>query len=689
MPKILIRVPGTFRVSRISQVFGMTRKSRILTKSRVFRVSRLVITVSTYKYEPLLDETSIRVLTLDPGKDCDPLTGTIKVIRLHNLDSTSGSTYNASLSANEVIRWTPDIPYEAISYVWGADVKNHIVLLNGKPHQITANLSDALYQCRQTDEFRVLWADSICIDQDQLEEKNHQVYMMGHIYASSQRTLICLGTDPDNRDHARDALGVISNANRMIQEEFKRQGFSWKLNSFPQPLPEDPLVNDSRWQSVDILLRLPWFQRGWVVQEAALGREARAIWADCKITLIDVFRAQIWYNTRAQRAIRSDLVAGSTSLLFLQTLFHQRKAEARVFGPSKTLDHSLETLWALEQARKLDLSDPRDKIYAFMALPFVKNPMPALRPNYEQPCFEVYREFALKYLDNTSDLNILSHVTHEEVNGESIHGTCGSCWVPQWDRRAWNTPSPSFDMNFGQPSAEPAEFKIIHGEDDGSTTLQVRVVMFDSIKLISKRIEDSMTMEDLMGLWSLWSKQTGSTVASRKVEPSPDNNSLAFLCALTNGYFSGANLENWAEMLKSYSRFLQESKQQDPFSPGSAQMSRDIQFCHQELMGIADDSHLFLLERGYYGLGSWAIKQGDFCAFIFGVQTPIILRKVPDAGVCHYKVIGPAFVVSKHLNELGILQRLNRKKIWVNWVKLCGFEGWADWGLKEETIILL
>lgn len=645
-----------------------------------------------YEYQPLPDEDSIRVLILAPGKNDEPLSGVLKMIRLSNRRQTLRSAPRAhkrrkTSSESEVIRWTPETPYEAISYVWGPDVKDHIILLNGKTHQITANLSDALYQCRQTDKSRVLWADSICIDQDKPKEKNHQVYIMGRIYASSQRTLICLGTDCHKRDHARDALGVISDANQMIQEEFQRPGFSWEPNSFPQPLPEDPLVNDSRWQSVDILLSLPWFSRGWVVQEAALGREAWIIWAECKFELLDLMRVQTWYNKRAQGADMSQIVGGNTSLLFRQIFYHGRKTEARVFWDSGTRIDDLNILLALDFSRKLGLSNPHDRIYAFMALPFVKNPMPVLRPNYEQPHLKVYRDFAMRYLDNTSDLNILCYVTYEEVKGESIHSTLRSSWVPRWDRRAWQAPHST--KNFGQASTEPADFMIMRGTDDASAILQVRVVIFDSIKFVSRRIEYSMTIKDLIVLWSRWSKQAGSAIASRQLKPSPDNHSLGFLRVLSTGKFAGVNVEEWVEMLKSYSRFLQESKQEDPLSPGSGQVSRDIQLCHRHLMDMAHDSHLFLFERGYYGLASWAIKEDDVCAFVFGVHCPIILRKIPDAAAHHYKVIGPACVVSKHLNTLGVPLGLHEWDVWDNWDQLCKFEGWTDSGLKEEKIILL
>lgn len=689
MPKILIKVSGVFRVSQMFQVVRMTREPGVFTKTRVFRVSGLVKTVSTYKYKPLPDEKSIRLLTLDPGKDDDPLTGTLEVIQLHNPIPTSGWMHEAHSSATEVSRWIPDNPYEAISYVWGSSKKFHTILLSGKLHPITANLSDALHQCRYQDQPRVLWADSICIDQDKLEEKNPQVYMMGRIYASSQCTLICLGTDPDNRGHARDAYGLISDANQMIQETFNSPGFSWELNCFPRPPPDDPLVKDSRWQSVVILVDNPWFSRGWVVQEAALGREASMLWAGCEIAVLDFLRVYTWHHRRLLDESHS--MIHSINLLFAQIYMHESNAEGRTFFESDDRIEDPDIMESLHRARWLRLSDPRDRIYAFMALPFVRKQMPALHPNYNQPHLELYQELAKKYLKETSDLNLLSYVLHKETKGQSPDGTTGSSWVPRWDRTAWRPLDGAVGQNFGKMSAEPVEIVILDGENNQSASLQVRAVIFDSIKLLFPQVHRTMTIENLITLWSHWSKKVGPATASRKHKPSSEHDSMELLTALSSGLWDGTPTTEgeWADMLKSYSRVLQNSTTSSG-SPGSPQIPLKIQTCHRRLMVYAQYGRVFLLGRGYYGLGpDWDIKEDDVCAFVFGVRDPLILRKVSEAGAHHYKVISPAFVVSKKVDKFDKLRGLNQWNAWDNWDDLCELEGWADWGLREEKIILL
>lgn len=60
---------------------------------------------------------------------------------------------------------------------------------------ITQNLHTSLLQTRLADRTRRLWADFICINQDDHKEKGHQVGIMSRIYSEVRKVLICLGPD--------------------------------------------------------------------------------------------------------------------------------------------------------------------------------------------------------------------------------------------------------------------------------------------------------------------------------------------------------------------------------------------------------------------------------------------------------------------------------------------------------------
>ncbi len=58
------------------------------------------------------------------------------------------------------------------------------MMLNGKIHRIRQNLHAFLFAV-QGNEPPVLWIDAICIDQSSIQERNHQVTMMGSIYSQA------------------------------------------------------------------------------------------------------------------------------------------------------------------------------------------------------------------------------------------------------------------------------------------------------------------------------------------------------------------------------------------------------------------------------------------------------------------------------------------------------------------------
>ncbi|KAF3760555.1 HET-domain-containing protein, partial [Cryphonectria parasitica EP155] len=172
-----------------------------------------------YQYRPLPDGDYIRVLILEPGCGNEPLVCSLKATDLSDTETR--------------------IEYEAVSYAWGSGTKDQALLVNNSLCIITRNLRRALEQTRYTDKQRRLWADSICINQHDLAEKGHQVGLMARIYSESSCALICMGSAVAHRAAAIELSGLVSDVNHMI------------------------------WKSVGRLLSLPWFRRGWVVQEAA------------------------------------------------------------------------------------------------------------------------------------------------------------------------------------------------------------------------------------------------------------------------------------------------------------------------------------------------------------------------------------------------------------------------------------
>jgi hypothetical protein len=66
--------------------------------------------------------------------------------------------------------------YHALSYEWGDPTSiSRNILINGENITIRENLWWALWHLRDQMTEIVLWVDALCINQDNLEERNHQV----------------------------------------------------------------------------------------------------------------------------------------------------------------------------------------------------------------------------------------------------------------------------------------------------------------------------------------------------------------------------------------------------------------------------------------------------------------------------------------------------------------------------------
>lgn len=123
--------------------------------------------------------------------------GEFRLLRLH--PGNTGDAIHCSLVIDNV-----DTPssYEALSYVWGAQQPAQNILLSDEigsaftpptRFQVGPNLYSALHHLRAQDTPLLLWVDALCINQQDNEEKNHQIKSMGAIFSKAWNVVIYLG----------------------------------------------------------------------------------------------------------------------------------------------------------------------------------------------------------------------------------------------------------------------------------------------------------------------------------------------------------------------------------------------------------------------------------------------------------------------------------------------------------------
>lgn len=131
---------------------------------------------SPFKHRTLdRTQASIRLLHLAPGLSPE---GLIQCIISHST--------------------IPEASYACLSYRWGEPKPSHRISVHGQPFEVGQTLFDFLDMFRQDtrSEKEPLWIDALCIDQDRVQERNHQVAQMGRIYSSASVVYVWLGKSP-------------------------------------------------------------------------------------------------------------------------------------------------------------------------------------------------------------------------------------------------------------------------------------------------------------------------------------------------------------------------------------------------------------------------------------------------------------------------------------------------------------
>lgn len=220
-------------------------------------------THSPPSYKPLPQPQSYcRLLCILPGRISDPVVCTTSVI---NLTEAAGR-------------------YDALSYCWGSQDRTRPITCDKASFNITPNLESALKRLRAPDIARSFWVDQLCIEQDNLQEKEQQVGLMADIYRRSCKVVIWLGDEGDESRKASkiidrllrlDPIPSLMNNDRDHDIAPKKRGSiaSDQLKSHGLPGPKD-----TGWQELRSLLSRPWFSRIWTIQEAAFATKTDFLW---------------------------------------------------------------------------------------------------------------------------------------------------------------------------------------------------------------------------------------------------------------------------------------------------------------------------------------------------------------------------------------------------------------------------
>jgi hypothetical protein len=307
------------------------------------------------------------------------------------------------------------------------------ILLDGKPIEIGENLEKALRTLREIPEVRNgtrIWVDSLCIDQDNIGEKNMEVKRMGDVYKNAERVISWLG---EEKDRSGDALEVMAALGESILTADECKAIDkWLLLNLDSELV---------YRITQFLCR-PYWTRIWIVQEIAMARTDSLIICGARkfpTSHILMFGKRFGkfdetFNNAYKIGRGYDPTSNGISIGFLErgmsnlrNLWDMQNHLDVITSP----DFSVSTLW-FRVASGSNASDPRDLVYGMMNL-MPSNLVSLLRVEYSA--------------DNTYQRVMIDFSTAFIESKKSLMWILYRPWAPFLGYREW----PSWVPNLGLP----------------------------------------------------------------------------------------------------------------------------------------------------------------------------------------------------------------------------------------------
>lgn len=555
------------------------------------------------------------------------------------------------------------LEYSALSYTWGpcqprdsdscgllASIKApKRILCNNQEVDVTENLHDFLcHWSSNYDSSTYIWIDAICIDQRNVNEQSHQVNIMGQIYTAASQVLVWLGPDDDSTSHAFALIKGLSSLTPEARAMLRSHEVS-DLNA-------NPLLDLTSWKALSNLFSRTWFSRAWIIQEAVFARSCTVLcgphtssWE----TLTDVSR----------------FLATSDWTRFLQdsTRFRNNddqwyKTPARLAAQHKTWRGSYKDglLYALIRARPSVCQDARDKVYSQLHLGQAN-----IFPDYTRSVAEVYTVTAEYILKQSGSMLLLTCVEGEDFQTPA-HNL--PSWVPDWSETRFLGLRVTGYRHFRAAGERPPTYSISHNK----RILSVEAIKLDDVVEVCDEKKDLRANLHSSALWQLISRLDSSYATSHGDQ---NREEVVWRTLMTNRGSTPTNRrvrypapEEIEQSFRDWIfwRYAVASEEPTEFPTPSTNVSMlptqvELQDVRQK---IADDptylttlshraslfdlhySHAMLqrpfrTRKGYFGIGTRCLRQGDSVWIVSGCRVPLILRRIDNSE--HYRLVGGSY----------------------------------------------
>ena len=527
-----------------------------------------------------------------------------------------------------------EVNYRAISYVWGdLTAVSQITCTDGGYLELTSSAVDILNAMVDNPDTDYLWIDQICINQEDIEEKANQVRMMGDIFASANGVLAWLGPRTEDSDKAIRFIDILCCAFREL-ETHKVAVTTDSLCQMSDCEHPSPM-----WTALRNLLKRPWFERLWIVQEIVM--------CSRKIMLFCGRDIAITWDALAEVVVAIE--ANGISRLLLQAdddgrgnsnAPHGLLNTACIFALKrmKEKQQPISLQFGLIYCLRFKATDPRDKVWAVLGLASDADD-PVLYPNYGEPVCEVFTLSSRHMMTTSSSLRIL----HFAGIGWSRQIQDLPSWVSDWSAPQRLIIYGDMADNAGYRASASLSSIVRAGPDSKSVTL--RTILIDSM-------HECLPQPDIALSWWLGNADKQNyrqamvswiSQLRKVVESSPhyarngSNKDVLWRLLIANttrpGLLAGPE---YCEFFESWLNVHH----------NSAACSKEAWKFNAAFSDAMGERVMFTTTQGLIGIGPPRIQARDLVCIIIGAQTPFLLRKStkPPGETPVYQLVGDCYV---------------------------------------------
>ncbi|KAH7111205.1 heterokaryon incompatibility protein-domain-containing protein [Dactylonectria macrodidyma] len=581
----------------------------------------------------------VRILVVHKGRGDGPLECTLKTV---SLDEEAAS-------------------FHALSYVWGNSNKTTKIIVNNHSVAVTKSLAKCLEILRDHSVSHAhifdqpaltIWADAVCINQEDLLERSQQVQMMGDIYSSARNVVIRLGDGDKHTDYALD----------MMNSTNFREGL-WDLAfSGRRPCQEEIMVDVIFKQ---VLCKSKWWQRLWVRQEFILATKEPVFSCGAKMIPWDhLLRCFLWlprsWNNPdmediwddCRKKVASSLIDADTNngihpiaLHRVRESFRQRRALPFCDIFQYLLQNSMVT-------------DSRDLVYGLLGL-LEQQDRDQIVIDYELEAMQIYQQVGYLLWKQHTEQTL-----SELLPRLNFHGVDNGypSWVPDFASQ----PSRGWRDHRTIHARRPWRKQSEHPFKSGQSVLVLQGLTFDVVENV---VTTPYEFDDIEEIFPIL-RDIEELLLEAINRSIPPHNPLVPLSGLkheesvlqtltkstveTGDVFPGLDDEQvWARLMGRELR--------PPEIAMAIESGKGGRLFHRlsiMLKGKLLGRKVLVSEAGFVGIGEPQIEIGDVIAFIFGTTAPLVLRRYRD----NYRIVGCAYVSG--LMDPDLLDRYYDKMIY-------------------------